>query len=303
LRLRNVVELLLEKGADVNAKTARGEAYLSYPHDAGVTPLHEAVACGEPNLVQVLIAHGAEINAADESGRTPLHYAVSEGDDTIVRLLITKGANIDVRDKEGMTPLLLALHYGYTPAAKMLMAAGAEKVTIKNTPEWAVLHGAFRLGNREWVQLLLENGAMPDELDENGDSMLHVVARQGDLSMAKMLIAAGADVNIRNPTGATPLHYAAAGRTELASLLLTGGADVSARANNGDTPLHDAALRGNREMVELLLAHGADASVKNSRGRTPRDEAVRRGHADLVPLLTGAAGQGDTNAENEDPGK
>jgi ankyrin repeat protein len=311
--LWSVVELLLSKGAKVNVQTIRAESgdhpewkflYLPSIPLAGVTPLHGAVVAGEPNVVELLIAHGAEVNAADESGRMPLHYAAWGGSVRTIELLIAKGALVDAKDKEGSTALLDALRSHNGVAAKTLMAAGAQKVTFRGWWEQKALHEAWQYhSGPELLEALLANGADPDER-EGGDTLLHLLARQGQEEMAKVLLAGGASVDARSPRGATPLHYAAAvGHVGFVTLLLASGADVNARENDGDTPLHSAALRGNREMVELLLAHGADASVKNSRGRTPRDEAVRRGHADLVPLLTNAAGQGDTKARNENPGK
>jgi ankyrin repeat protein len=320
----DIAALLLARGADVNARTASDPRPDSIPweRDLGfrlgpsVTPLHEAVAGWDPNVVGLLLAHGAEVNASDESGDTPLHYAAARTGRKVAEVLIAAGADVNARNKDGTTPLAIALRRGNVETARALIAAEAQKVVMKNrsprirveyeSKHEAVLHLAiagrsempwrqvpsdaepnvaeFR---REWVELLLANGADPNERDEEGNTALSAALLRGDERLARLLIAHGCDVNACNPGGTTALHLAAAGgRGELISLLLAKGADVNAQDVDGDTPLHSAALRGHRKAVELLLSHKADPNLRNSRGRTPRDEAARRGHTDVVQLLT-----------------
>jgi ankyrin repeat protein len=71
----------------------------------------------------------------------------------------------------------------------------------------------------------------------------------------------------------------------MVEVLLIHGAEVNVQDNGGDTPLHDAARRGQKDIVELLLAKGADTNARDNSGRTPADEAVRRGHEEIVKLL------------------
>jgi ankyrin repeat protein len=88
--------------------------------------------------------------------------------------------------------------------------------------------------------------------------------------MAKILLAINTDVNVRDKSGFTPLHWAAvAGAKDIAELLLANNADVHAKNNNGDTPLHWAARNGRQEVAELLLANKADVNAKDNGGVTP----------------------------------
>jgi len=324
----DVAGLLIAHGADVNAKSVRDptpdgimwEWDRGFRMEPGVTPLHEAVAGWDPNVTDVFVTHGAEVNVADESGRTPLHYAAGRASVRIIGLLIAQGADVNAVDDSGETPLVVALRTARVNTAKSLIAAGADKVVMRDHPgrRWyleeglerePLLHRACRGGymvkgpaandgepnlanyRREWMELLLANGADPNERDEKGNTPLHAAVLASDETSVRLLIDHGADVRATNQTNATPLHYAASNnQKELADLLLMKGADVNARDTDGDTPLHSAALRGHKEVVGLLLDHGADGSVKNSRGRTPLDEAVRRGHQDVIQVLRAKQG-------------
>ncbi len=91
------------------------------------TPLNFAAYNGFADVVQVLIDHGANINAIDEQGRTPLHEAAGQNQLRITRLLIDHGANIHATDKDGRTPLSVAINAGYDEIAQLLREHGAEQ--------------------------------------------------------------------------------------------------------------------------------------------------------------------------------
>jgi hypothetical protein len=107
-----------------------------------------------------------------------------------------------------------------------------------------------------------------------------------DAERIKKLLEEGADPNIRDGDGNTPLHFAASkGCAEVARLLLEHGADPNAQDKNGETPLHVAAFNGHVDVVRLLLEHRADPTVKNKDGDTPLDIARARGHREVVSLI------------------
>ena len=113
---RDVVEFLLEAGADVNA-VGRNEN--------GFTALTGAVAGGHAEVVELLVDHGADVNHRYEGGTfSPLLSAAAEGDPRIVRLLLEHGADASARSPDGKTPLALAVEKGHMEAAEALRRHG-----------------------------------------------------------------------------------------------------------------------------------------------------------------------------------
>ncbi|MDQ7839347.1 MAG: ankyrin repeat domain-containing protein [Thermodesulfobacteriota bacterium] len=113
---KEIVELLISKGADVNAEDEDGN-----------TPLHEAIMMVDTEIVEILISKGADVNAKDEDGNTPLHEAIIMYDEEVVELLISKGADVNAIDKNGSTPLSLATKEGHTEIVELLKAHGAKE--------------------------------------------------------------------------------------------------------------------------------------------------------------------------------
>jgi cytohesin len=106
---------LIEGGADVNRRTPDG-----------TTPLDRAVGAGFKDIVELLIAKGADVNAKDFWDWTPLHSAVY-GHKDIVKLLIAKRADVNARDAEGRTPLSYAKEEGHTEIVELLRKHGAKE--------------------------------------------------------------------------------------------------------------------------------------------------------------------------------
>jgi len=109
-----VVQVLLDKGADVNA-VDRWK----------MTPLHLAAGAARDPVAQILIAHGADVNAADDLGLTPLHLAAGNGHLSTVQLLVSEGAFVAAQDKEGGSPAVGALRWDHAAIAEYLSSPGA----------------------------------------------------------------------------------------------------------------------------------------------------------------------------------
>ena len=111
--------------------------------------------------------------------------------------------------------------------------------------------------------------------------------REGNLKAVKQHLAAGADVEIRNQQGFTPLHVAAQkGHNKVAELLIAKGANINTSGRLiGTTPLDSAALLGHKEMVELLIDSGADINPQIITGETPLQRAEQRGHSAIAEIL------------------
>ena len=144
---KEVAELLIAEGADVNAKDEHGG-----------TPLHQAASWKKKEMVELLIAEGADVNAKKDRGMTPLLYAIIGGDYGIVELLIAKGADVNAKRDGGGTPLHQAASDGHEEIVELLIANGAD-VNAKDEIGGALHYAAWLGGNTETVVLLIAAGA------------------------------------------------------------------------------------------------------------------------------------------------
>ena len=140
---KEIAELLIDKGADVNAK-----------YD-GWTPLHDAASYGHKEIAELLITNGADVNAKDIIGFTPLQFAQTK---EIAELLITNGADVNAKDKYGRTPLHDRAFNVSKEIAELLIANGAD-VNAKNDLGRTPLHNAAWRVQMEIAELLIANGA------------------------------------------------------------------------------------------------------------------------------------------------
>lgn len=274
-RHRAAVELLLERGANVDAG-----------NQADRTPLHMAVSSGHDAIAALLIRNGSSTNArAKPSLETPLHIAARHGYERIVWILLKNGANIHARDSIGKTPLHAAAIFGQTAVAALLLEMGADRYARDRYGTtvlgWAVKGGR---GHKGMIKMLLEKGT--DITCHNYERMtaLHLAACSGHEATVRVLLDHGADIASRASADSTPLHEAALGGSEaVVKLLLERGANILARARGWKaTPIHCAALQGHTAVAKLLLENGADVGARNDFGATPLHNA---GHGPMVELL------------------
>ena len=148
------------------------------------------------------------------------------------------------------------------------------------------------------MTLLLDAGADVNVKDDSGWTPLYHAASEGHTEIAKLLLDAGADVNVKDDSGWTPLHHTASGGlTEIAKLLLDAGADVNVKDDSGWTPLYHTASGGHTEIATLLLDAGADVNVKDDSGWTPLHHAASEGHTEIAKLLLDASA--DVNVKGD----
>jgi ankyrin repeat protein len=255
---------LIRSGANVNAA-----------NDLGATPLWAACQNGSAAMVRKLLEAGANPNAALLSGETPLMTAARSGQPEVVRLLLAKNAIVNARATRSQTALMWAVAQQHHEVVKLLLAHGAD--VKARTDTW----------NQLW-QTGPDQDIHPDYhvwIRQGGFTPLLFAAREGDLESARLLVAAGADVNDETAQGISATVLAAhSGNGDLVEFLLEKGADPNA-AEGGYTALHAAILRGNRKAVAALLARRADPNAK-LRVATP----VRRSSQDFYfhPAYVGA---------------
>ena len=149
---------------------------------------------------------------------------------------------------------------------------------------YTYLHLAALSNNLEAAELLLDNGANINVKDKIGASPLHRAAQRGQVKLVKYLIDKGADIEAKNNSGSTPLNFAidaGINTKEIMHLLIQNGAEVNSRDSNGNTQLYWAASYGYHKAVSVLLENGADVNALSKFDTTPLDDALtpREKHA------------------------
>jgi len=234
----DAADLLVRAGAKVNAA-----------NDLGATPLWAACQNGSEAMVRRLLAAGANPNAALLLGETPVMVASRSGNPAVVELLLAKGANVNARAARGQTALMWAVAQKHPEVVKVLLAQGADIHARSDT--WSEVMAVPPHGYLDY------NRPVP----HGSDTALLFAARVDDLASAKLLVAAGANVNDEDAWGVSATVLAAhSGFTDIVEFLLEKGANPNA-GKAGFTALHEAIMRRDEELVTILLDHGADANA------------------------------------------
>ncbi len=154
--------------------------------------------------------------------------------------------------------------------------------------QWTALHMAVEMNWTSMVELLLLRGADSNITDADGRTPLHMSCLNGNLEVCKLLVQSSAKVEVQDNKSATPLHKAlqnVKNPVEIAGLLAEEGADLNARDMEGATPLHYAAFSGHLAGFTLLLKKGALITAEDNHGSSPLHWAAHCGHSSCVSYL------------------
>jgi ankyrin repeat protein len=228
------------------------------------------------------------INGPDKDGFTPLHHAAYAGDQDVVQFIIATGADLGGETPIcAWSPLFLAALKGHREIAEELLKAG---LSVDETDRRGrmPLHVAARSGHTEFLRFLQDHGAEVNTKDAVGMTPLHGAALCGRREAISFLLAAGADAQSKDYAGQTPLHLASfCGDKKSAELLKAGGAVIDEPDNRGETALHIAAFCGHQDIVRLLIERGAQVDIPNIYGQIPRETASSVGNEKIVSILAG----------------
>ena len=317
------VRALLQRRADVNApqvdgttalhwavrqddlETAdlliRAGAKVSTPNREGVTPLQLAAINGNATMIQHLLKAGADPNASlTQYGDTALMMAARTGKPEAVSVLIESGANVNAKEKwGGTTALMWAVSEKHPAAVKVLLDHGADANARSN-----FVGAANGRGFEGRTPVSAKQGDNPEEFASGWLTPLMFAAREGDVESAKLLVAAGAEVNAVAGDGKNALGLAIFnGNYDLASYLIDAKSDVNQADTQRFTPLYWAVDRRNMEtapnfpwvvtadplpLVKKLLEAGANPNFEVQ--NTPRAR-MREGSPRIVfatPLMRAA---------------
>ena len=249
------VRKLLDGGLSPDAATKSG----------GTTAL--MMAAPDVEKMRLLIDRGANVNARARSRFSALMVAAQYQEaDAAINLLLDRGAQVappaDGAPVFSANPFVLAAYAGNAKSLKRLLAAGGkvdEAFIAIGTSRTTPMLGAFKFGDVDVANTLIDLGAPVDFADGNGITMLGRTVLNNEVEMARALIARGANVNVVDKLGMTPLLWAA-------------------NVDFGDTA-----------MIELLVKSGAKMDARNKDGLTPLELARKYGHTTLIPVLEKAA--------------
>ena len=286
------IQLLLSQSTNVNYRDS----------NTGVTPLLTAVYYGNMEVVRTMVKHGANVNhvpwglkeqrIASSSvtykerellrtisrSDTALLVAIHKNHAEIASYLIDHGAKIAVGNRKGETPTLIAARNGNADLMALLLKHGADQ-------------------NRALIEKKVDRFITRIHKKEKRPSLLIEAARGGHIEVIKVLLAAGADVDIQNGDGVTALFKAAEqGHADAVELLLANQAAPNLFDNTGRTPLMIASRNGYKSIVEQLISHDADVNAIEQLdpashrdisigGMTALIYASRGGHAEIAAIL------------------
>jgi ankyrin repeat protein len=271
-----VVGALLDQGADTNVLSAEGVPVLvlAAEHsppiafallEAGANPnladgvgraaLEVAVAQGAVELCEALLAKGAQpTKRKDALGNTSLHTAVALGSERLVRLLLGKKAEVEQQNRRGCTPLLLASEAGQKGVVQQLLDVSAG-LHLCDSSNRSALELALEHNHLETLATLLHQACVDiNGITKRGSSLLHLAAELGDEERVTFLLRQHAQVDVLNPNGETPLHWACSlGHLNAVRCLVQAGASAMLHERvQGMTPLH-AACGGRSQPAVLAL--------------------------------------------------
>lgn len=250
----------------------------------GMTALLFAVQENAEDVVRLLLAAGADCNAANGDGCTALIYAVRNKNVSVSRALLDANADVNVKDKDGRTALARAVEANNTALAVTFMEHGADtnvtglvvydRLEGLSASTQALFRGgiasvhaiAAAHGSMDIVQRLLASGGYQTLFNGRQQSMYHAAVYGGNIDVLRAVHAHGTE---QLGNGFLALMVAVARqRTEMVEFLLKNGASVDAN-HEGDAPIFGALRCKDSGMVSLLLSHGASTNVLNKEGESP----------------------------------
>jgi ankyrin repeat protein len=202
-----VVSVLLAAGALADAPDASGLRALHFAACAGCFFFESGYSgfllmyvstryWGHAPVIAVLLAHGASVAPSSASGSSPLHAATRQGHTAAATLLMDASPSVDARNKHGDTPLYYACRHDRPAIARALLARSADpvrRVVVFQCCPFTLFNFSARKNAATW----------------RGDTPLHCLARRHNSALVRLLLDAGANPNVANGSGRTPLHFAA----------------------------------------------------------------------------------------------
>lgn len=311
---------LVEAAAEGNSEAVAALLVVGVSPDSragdGSIALHWAAHLNDLSIASALVSAGADVNLTNDLGASALWLAAENGSLEFAELLLQADADPDLPLPSGETALMMAARSGNAELVRLLAVRGANVNAMELSQQQTALMWAAAEKHADVVKVLLEYeadwqartttwnevvqpaGAIPAirdaiyEVVQGGFTALLFAAQQGDIEVARLLLAAGADVNDRAADGTSALVLAThSGNGDFACFLLEQGADPNLMGA-GYSALHIAIPHQDLDLVNALIAHGADVNAAvlspSPSRRDSRDHAIREQLVGMTPFWIAA---------------
>lgn len=300
------VQMMLDHGADpVSSSSKEHWAALQY----------FAVKGEDPEVLDLLIAHGADINAIDAADvfkLPPLHVLLCRTDTPgpLLDAFVKRNADTNAENAGSARPLQMICSTGQVDNLKILLGSEALELDDPDLHGTTAVHEAVFFGHSECVRMLLEHNADPDIADKLNRVALHTAARKGLIDCVRILLEYTKELNPLDKHGWSPFFSACLSKNEEAALALLDAliehnvplAEINKPTRSGRSPLRQAAGHGFDRVVYKLVklaeerndaAALAIDAVDTKKSMTALHRAAMNGHAPTVRALLAAAPKPD----------
>eukprot|EP01111_Echinosteliopsis_oligospora_P015339 TRINITY_DN6040_c0_g1_i1.p1 TRINITY_DN6040_c0_g1~~TRINITY_DN6040_c0_g1_i1.p1 ORF type:complete len:446 (+),score=101.20 TRINITY_DN6040_c0_g1_i1:181-1518(+) len=281
-----IVKLLLDRGSYMNGRNENYE-----------TPLSVAVAKKHLPIVNMLLEKQANVNISDSLGNTPLHIAATIGDTELISHVLQKGRDVELNCKniEGYTPLMIAIKNQYEEIAMQITEQEQTDISICGADRIPPITAAINHGFLRLVLQLVEKGVDVNALTPNKITPLVMAIENGYEAIAMELISAGASASFPSypkdeGVSCSPIHVAVKKHMKsVVERLIENGANVNICNQEGLSPLLIAIHGGDSEMVSLLI----DRGTSKEELRKGLRQATAMSSKDILKRLLAAVNKDD----------
>jgi len=279
-----IMEYLIKKGADVNAKD-----------NNQIYPIESVTVRNHPLSLKLLIDNGAKTDVSDNEGSYIIHIAAQYGYIEEIKILLENGSYLEIKDNYQRTPLIIASREGGDyETVKYLIEKGANINAVDKNGYSPISLAAWR-GYENIVNLLLDKNAVIIVSGKDGSKLLQYACDKKLIKLYKKIILEGGDIFSLNSNFQTPMYWASiGGAEEIIEDLIKKGMSVNSKDIYGWTPLHYACYFGRDTVVEILIKNGANLDEKTPLNETPFYLAHLRENLSITDILTSKGANQDT---------
>ncbi|CAG9559103.1 unnamed protein product [Danaus chrysippus] len=285
--LTDVIQTLLEHGANINSKDAEGK-----------TPLHIAIENQHAAIISLLLSQpGIDLSVRDNKGVTPFAAALTARNNKAAQAILEKNPSAAEQvDKKGRNFLHVAIQKCDMESVMFLLSVEVDvNSRVQDSTLAPPLHLAAAVGNEVLLRSLLLAGARPNDRDAHKRTALHVAAASGQAGIVSALASGGAECGAPDAAGDNALHVAAREGHAAAARALLADTDIDAAATNlkGRNPLHELCWckKDNAAAIcEIFLEFMPDYPINRTdlQGNTPLLLAYMNGQGAVCRVLVRA---------------